>query len=270
MTQDTGERGAHEPRQLPKKQKGRKPKEAVLKHAHPHPHKSHRSWVFRNGIYSELAIWTVRGFGVAGVGFGERGSHPGGVPIRRPPGPGRHRGDCPPRHQALHFTPLRRRSRGARARSVHPAGPVIQEGLWQERRDMCVAVWGRGGGGCRVTAACPGASMLQDTFPARTRPSLLVDGPGPNTIPFPGPRLLDLEQFKGEHADRFMWGTYRPGYYLGARGKGGIRGLGSGRGRQGLPDGLDQGRRCRVLGRHVRPGQPPSWQACAPGTLGRW
>lgn len=34
--------------------------------------------------------------------------------------------------------------------------------------------------------------------------------------PFPGPPLKQLPQFGGQHADELLWGTYRPGYYLGA------------------------------------------------------
>ncbi|KAL6776504.1 hypothetical protein ACKKBG_A21415 [Auxenochlorella protothecoides x Auxenochlorella symbiontica] len=39
----------------------------------------------------------------------------------------------------------------------------------------------------------------------------------PNLVPFPSPKLLDLQQFKGSHAEKYLWGTYRPGYYLGMR-----------------------------------------------------
>lgn len=34
--------------------------------------------------------------------------------------------------------------------------------------------------------------------------------------PFPGPPLKRLPQFGGEHEERLLWGTYRPGYYFGA------------------------------------------------------
>ena len=33
--------------------------------------------------------------------------------------------------------------------------------------------------------------------------------------PFPGPRLTELPQFGGAHAERLLWGTYRPGFYFG-------------------------------------------------------
>ena len=35
--------------------------------------------------------------------------------------------------------------------------------------------------------------------------------------PFPAPRLTQLAQFQGDYADRMLWGTYRPGFYFGAR-----------------------------------------------------
>lgn len=31
----------------------------------------------------------------------------------------------------------------------------------------------------------------------------------------PGPRLTEHAQFQGDHKRRFLWGTYRPGYYFG-------------------------------------------------------
>lgn len=51
------------------------------------------------------------------------------------------------------------------------------------------------------------------------RPLHLVPA-GPNLVPFPSPKLLDLRQFKGSHAEKYLWGTYRPGYYLGEDGEG--------------------------------------------------
>ena len=35
--------------------------------------------------------------------------------------------------------------------------------------------------------------------------------------PFSGPSLKGLPQFGNPHAEQLLWGTYRPGYYLGAR-----------------------------------------------------
>ncbi|KAL4859841.1 Mannosyl-oligosaccharide glucosidase GCS1 [Chlorella vulgaris] len=35
--------------------------------------------------------------------------------------------------------------------------------------------------------------------------------------PFPGTPLKELPQFKGQHAEQLLWGTYRPGYYFGMR-----------------------------------------------------
>uniref|UniRef100_A0A2P2M3T4 Mannosyl-oligosaccharide glucosidase n=1 Tax=Rhizophora mucronata TaxID=61149 RepID=A0A2P2M3T4_RHIMU len=35
--------------------------------------------------------------------------------------------------------------------------------------------------------------------------------------PFPGPKLMDLPQFQGEHKESLYWGTYRPHVYLGIR-----------------------------------------------------
>lgn len=37
--------------------------------------------------------------------------------------------------------------------------------------------------------------------------------------PFPGPRLTALPQFGGGHAERLLWGTYRPGFYFGGPGR---------------------------------------------------
>lgn len=34
--------------------------------------------------------------------------------------------------------------------------------------------------------------------------------------PLRAPRLSALPQFQGEHRERTLWGTYRPGLYLGA------------------------------------------------------
>ena len=33
--------------------------------------------------------------------------------------------------------------------------------------------------------------------------------------PFKGVLLCGLSQFTGEHTERHLWGTYRPGLYLG-------------------------------------------------------
>ncbi|KAL5055445.1 hypothetical protein RYX36_036127 [Vicia faba] len=35
--------------------------------------------------------------------------------------------------------------------------------------------------------------------------------------PFPGPKIMDLPQFQGEHKESLYWGTYRPHLYLGIR-----------------------------------------------------
>eukprot|EP00887_Chlorella_sp_A99_P004738 scaffold4.g4738.t1 len=35
--------------------------------------------------------------------------------------------------------------------------------------------------------------------------------------PFPAPKLTELGQFQGTHAERLLWGTYRPGFYFGMR-----------------------------------------------------
>ncbi|XP_059624181.1 mannosyl-oligosaccharide glucosidase GCS1-like [Cornus florida] len=35
--------------------------------------------------------------------------------------------------------------------------------------------------------------------------------------PFPGPKLMDLPQFQGEHKESLYWGTYRPHVYFGIR-----------------------------------------------------
>ncbi|MCL7038478.1 hypothetical protein MKW94_002441 [Papaver nudicaule] len=35
--------------------------------------------------------------------------------------------------------------------------------------------------------------------------------------PFPAPKLMDLEQFQGDHKENLYWGTYRPHVYLGIR-----------------------------------------------------
>lgn len=45
----------------------------------------------------------------------------------------------------------------------------------------------------------------------------LVSSPGQPAVlrPFPEPQLKQLPQFGGQHADRLLWGTYRPGYYFG-------------------------------------------------------
>ena len=45
----------------------------------------------------------------------------------------------------------------------------------------------------------------------------LASGPRQPAVlrPFPGPQLKQLRQFGGQHADRLLWGTYRPGYYFG-------------------------------------------------------
>ncbi len=48
---------------------------------------------------------------------------------------------------------------------------------------------------------------------AVTRPPAVLD-------PFPGQQLKQLPQFGGEHEERLLWGTYRPGYYFGAGGSG--------------------------------------------------
>ena len=37
----------------------------------------------------------------------------------------------------------------------------------------------------------------------------------PALKPFQGPLLCSLPQFEGEHATTMLWGTYRPGLYLG-------------------------------------------------------
>lgn len=37
----------------------------------------------------------------------------------------------------------------------------------------------------------------------------------PHLRPFPGPKLAALPQFQGDHAQRMLWGTYRPGLYFG-------------------------------------------------------
>lgn len=38
----------------------------------------------------------------------------------------------------------------------------------------------------------------------------------PEVTPLRAPRLSALPQFQGEHRERTLWGTYRPGLYLGA------------------------------------------------------
>ena len=37
----------------------------------------------------------------------------------------------------------------------------------------------------------------------------------PALKPFQGPLLCSLPQFQGRHASTMLWGTYRPGLYLG-------------------------------------------------------
>ena len=38
----------------------------------------------------------------------------------------------------------------------------------------------------------------------------------PAVRPFRGGLLCKLSQFQGKHTDKMLWGTYRPGLYLGA------------------------------------------------------
>ena len=38
----------------------------------------------------------------------------------------------------------------------------------------------------------------------------------PEVAPLRAPRLSFLPQFQGEHRERTLWGTYRPGLYFGA------------------------------------------------------
>lgn len=44
---------------------------------------------------------------------------------------------------------------------------------------------------------------------------IIAGGSHPATTPFKGPLLCSLPQFGGEHAEKLLWGTYRPGLYLG-------------------------------------------------------
>lgn len=40
-------------------------------------------------------------------------------------------------------------------------------------------------------------------------------GSHPAVTPFGAPKVTELAQLGGDHAQRMLWGTYRPGYYFG-------------------------------------------------------
>ena len=63
---------------------------------------------------------------------------------------------------------------------------------------------------CYLITGSPSPSI------ARATKVLHLTGVPPEVAPLRAPRLSLLPQFQGEHRERTLWGTYRPGLYFGA------------------------------------------------------
>ena len=81
------------------------------------------------------------------------------------------------------------------------------EGCAKTSRPMSQAS-NRGGRGAAIAAF---AALLAALVAAMVRPAGLPR----SLLPFPGPKLAGLAQFAGAHAEKYLWGTYRPGFYFG-------------------------------------------------------
>ncbi|DBA80547.1 TPA: hypothetical protein ACH3X1_007808 [Trebouxia sp. C0004] len=58
-----------------------------------------------------------------------------------------------------------------------------------------------------------------DTYDTQNKPPSALSGSKgpPETTPFAKPKLADLPQFGGQHAEDLLWSTFRPGQYFGMR-----------------------------------------------------